>query len=725
MEILASIALLGILSTIGIVAVFNIRENQERKFDNHQWNIFNQTAKTYFTDNKSMLPLTPGGTKKVYLKELISNGYLDSLLDYNKDSYDQEKSYVLVTKIGNNYAYRAVLIKSGKDAEEVKNTDLTASSIVFSNYGNGTNSYMSCDKSSGYTEVCKTDDDVKVYYTTKSPQVKFTASDNDKIIAYQYIIYKNNKVLYTSEFIDKNRTEVSDKFTLNTSDYSDGKYKIKVTAYDTYGFSKSSSTKEIIIDKIAPTCTTSGGSATWISSKSSPAYRTITGVCTDNIGGSGCLGNISKKYTSDMNITNAGPGGNVKDKAGNTGECQANQTVKIDKTPPTCTTSGGSSTWINASSSPRSRTITGVCTDNTGGSGCAGNASKTYTSDINTTTAGPGGDVYDVAGNKGTCAANQTVKIDTVPPTCKTSGGSSTWINATSSPNFRKITGICTDNAGGSGCVGNISTKYTSNIKTSTAGPGGDGVGGTIYDNAGNSATCEANQKVKIDLEPPDLECELTYKEFDTDGINVKLVASDTGGSGMKKTYPEDDPKSYPVTFKNLTYTQTYKAYDKAGNESGSCEVDVKRTTLTRYRIKTSQYNACLACGTEPYSYTTTCSEKTQETASSCAKKGGKFRIESSTGSYGGLGTCTVTWSCVKNVSRTKYCPDPSCGTASSSWSDWTSWQQEVCVETDDIQCDTAVFYSADVTYTLTYSIVLNPIMGALPSSDSILSLLQ
>ena len=278
------------------------------------------------------------------------------------------------------------------------------------------------------------------------------------------------------------------------------------------------------IDKTPPTCTTGGGSSTWTNGN-----RTITGTCSDT-GGSGCAGNASHTYTSNINTTTAGPGGNndagqVCDIAGNCTACSANQTVRIDKTPPTCATGGGSPTWTNGT-----RTVTGTCSD-TGGSGCAGNISHTYSSNINTTIAGPAGNnnagqVCDNAGNCTACSANQTVRIDTTPPTCTTSGGSSTWTNGN-----RTITGTCSD-TGGSGCVGNISHTYSSNINTTTAGPAGNSNAGQVCDTAGNCTACTANQTVRIDKTPPTCTTSGGSPTWTNGSRTITGTCSDTGGSG-------------------------------------------------------------------------------------------------------------------------------------------------------------------------------------------------
>ena len=103
---------------------------------------------------------------------------------------------------------------------------------------------------------------------------------------------------------------------------------------------------------------------------------------------------------------------------------------------------------------------------------------------------------YDHAGNNVKCP-NFKVKRDTVPPTCKVSGG-----NANVTAGTRTITAKCSDS--GSGCKKQeFSFVYNEEIDTNTAGALGNNKGGSFKDNAGNVGDCPANQKVKIVRKPP------------------------------------------------------------------------------------------------------------------------------------------------------------------------------------------------------------------------------
>ncbi len=126
--------------------------------------------------------------------------------------------------------------------------------------------------------------------------------------------------------------------------------------------------------------------------------RTITMTCHDE---NGCE-SVTKTFDKSTKIGYI----TVEDGKGNKRNCPVN--VYIDKTPPKCSSSGGSDSWTNGS-----RTLTGICTDDE--SGCVGNVSKLYNSEGNFTSQSPG-TVSDKVGNTTVCPNNQTVRIDRTKP---------------------------------------------------------------------------------------------------------------------------------------------------------------------------------------------------------------------------------------------------------------------------------------------------------------------
>lgn len=114
-------------------------------------------------------------------------------------------------------------------------------------------------------------------------------------------------------------------------------------------------TANVYIDKTAPNCSSSGGSTSWTGSN-----KTITGTCTD--AHSGCAGNVTKTYSTTTNTTTASPG-TVYDNVGNSKVCPSNQTVKVDKTPPTTPTSGAIGAVSGSSTTGSIKTAAGGSTD--------------------------------------------------------------------------------------------------------------------------------------------------------------------------------------------------------------------------------------------------------------------------------------------------------------------------------------------------------------------------
>ena len=217
------------------------------------------------------------------------------------------------------------------------------------------------------------------------------------------------------------------------------------------------------VDKTAPVCVSSGGSDTWTN-----ASRTLTGTCSDQ--DSGCVSNVSKDYTTQTEVYNQSAG-TVYDKAGNSTVCPANQTVKIDKTAPSCSSSGGSSSWTNDS-----RTLVGTCSDS-GGSGCAGNASWNINWEGEWSNLSPG-KVKDNAGNETQCPANQTVKVDKTAPTYNISVSGTSYNGGYQ--NSYTISVTCSDNRSG---------IASGNVYETKSSKGWNNTAGTCRDNAGNTTS--------------------------------------------------------------------------------------------------------------------------------------------------------------------------------------------------------------------------------------------
>ena len=189
------------------------------------------------------------------------------------------------------------------------------------------------------------------------------------------------------------KTEVSKKINTTTNDaISPG------TIQDNAGNTTSCATQTVKVDKNAPTCTSSGGNNAWTNGS-----RTLTGKCSDS--GSGCNKDASYTITLETNSTDVSPG-TVCDNVGHCTTCPADQTVKIDKTKPTCNVYVYT-VYYPAGSDTQSVNRKVTCSD-TGGSDCVKTTyqddKRTEFGELKSTVT----EVFDNAGNKATCVTTSS-----------------------------------------------------------------------------------------------------------------------------------------------------------------------------------------------------------------------------------------------------------------------------------------------------------------------------
>lgn len=432
-ELLVTIVIIGILSSIGMISITNLRKNQEIKFNNTQLQVFRQAAQIYFTDNKERLPLD-FGEERVYLDELIKNNYIDKLLDYNKKEYNEEKSYVTAMRVFDKYVYTATLVTEGKNSEIIDDTDNNDGKIKIEmlNKINCTNS------SNNYSESCiGSTEKIKEYYANKNVKLNIELEDSkNKIFAYNYTVYKNGLNIYTSEYIRANDdTNYSDIITLNTKRYDDGIYRIEIKGVNKKYQLMTKKTPNIYIDVTKPTCKVNlngtKGNNGWFKNKAVSVELSRSDKGGSGLYTYGLLNSKQVSYNKQSNITQNNTSGivyygYVKDRAGNTNNCES-ENFKVDTTAPKCETEGESTSWTSGN-----RTLTFKCSDNE--SGCVKSqeqiqfSSTLIKQELNV-------NVYDKAGNITLCKSknNNTsydIHIDkTIPTTPQITGGSNSWKN--------------------------------------------------------------------------------------------------------------------------------------------------------------------------------------------------------------------------------------------------------------------------------------------------------
>ena len=635
-ELLVVIVIVGILSSIAVVATTKYIDNAKKEIDNQNEETIVMATKSYLESNPTKKPKSIGESLKIDLYTLRKNNYLKEDVKNSKNESCMPNSYIYVYKNDyDKYSYKGILycgndkIKPEEDIPRPTITDfvfadkedVSKASFSMTIHGSdddsvGIESYnylieVYKNKSKDQAEVYnsgslsgRNQKTIVVNNTLISDHIKRTDYTEVKVI----VLVRNTlggvyELTKTAEFEDTlkpicgnitneakedewyNKKDVLEdkkirQITVNCSD-GNGSGCVRNTFSKTWPGSTIQSVEystieikdnkgkkndckvRVNIDAVAPTIkvTAYDGKNNVATTKTATDGETKT-IDKNSYKGNhdGWLNGINypegvkykvevsdetrlSKYTWETSSTDSSSG-NILDKennqtktsvfyiylkdqgkrsgkltvydiAGNKTEMIIN--AYIDYTNPTCTndvtcTGGGDcSRWLGIS---KSLTIKTICNDE-GGSNClpdTGGSFK-YNDNIDIRNGGPGGagktvDVYDAAGNKGTCPANVTVRIDHTNPTCTnvvtcTSGEKcNDWLGI---GKFVKITAKCDDD-GGSKCASSEEISHTykdENINITNAGPAGRGIDVNVYDNAGNKGTCFANKTVKIDVEPP------------------------------------------------------------------------------------------------------------------------------------------------------------------------------------------------------------------------------
>ena len=386
------------------------------------------------------------------------------------------------------------------------------------------------------------------------------------------------------------------------------------------------------IDQTPPKCISSGGSDAWTNNS-----RTLVGKCTD--GESGCKGNVSWFINWQGNWTKLSPG-TVYDNAGNFTVCPADQTVRIDKTAPTCTSSGGSDAWTSGS-----RTLVGTCSD-TGGSNCKGNVSWFINWQGNWTKLSPG-TVYDNAGNFTACPANQTVRIGQYADIDYT-----VYLSDSSTESDMN------------GSLGGIVGKSVAmhNLKLNISAPGISG--GISYQGhrqtygdsgnitVGNTMPTNSNgikrmEKVRIWLTGDIASAFDVYYRVHVRGqgwLNVVANGAWTGSSGLCKRIEAIQIKAVP------------KGASKPSFSNDGSNVTTNATVITDSKYsncETAPAPSTPSCTNQTCSYRTSCSTTKAGTAISYCRNtlGGRCTVGTTSG---GNCSCRYSYSCTKTYTCCK-----------------------------------------------------------------------
>ena len=220
-ELLAVIAILGVLSSGVILSYSKYLKNAKERFYASQEDTVTLSGKEYFTDFRSALPENIGDKTAVDLDTLYSKKYLSRLKDYN-----------------------------GKECQT--STDSNANKVYAYKVANNTYVYYSLIDCNGY----KTEADTKSPVITFNPNkaitngninVVMTVKDNKKVEYYSYEVIKDGTVISK-----KDPTQYTNPITITLKD--EGTYVIKGHAIDSSGNATDKTSGKYVIDKTPPYC---------------------------------------------------------------------------------------------------------------------------------------------------------------------------------------------------------------------------------------------------------------------------------------------------------------------------------------------------------------------------------------------------------------------------------------------------------------------------------------
>jgi len=204
-ELLVVVVILGVIATIAIAGIRGVLNRTKESYLDNQNKMVVLAGKTYYSDHRSKLPKVIGPIHEVSLQTLIDLKYIDPVKDANGKecviSDEGKESKVYVQKVSEEeYKYNGYLYCNG---EESGISDTVKPVVTLT--------------PNKLTTI-----------QTKPVTVTLKVTDNEGVLSYRYIIYKEGKEFYDTGYKNyKKKVEI--KLTEN------GSYTIKAYAYDTSG----------------------------------------------------------------------------------------------------------------------------------------------------------------------------------------------------------------------------------------------------------------------------------------------------------------------------------------------------------------------------------------------------------------------------------------------------------------------------------------------------------
>lgn len=646
-ELLATIAILGIISIIALPQINKImQENSKRKFEKYGESII--TASKLYTDSytKDMFGNNVVGCKNIDLNTLMEKGLIEDIKIDNAtcDTKNGAKArtFVEISKNKDNYKYKLSIYCEDKTKKtELYNKEFTANSCEGGNDRTGPTITVTTPSSllSGWVGKSATTEKMTVRVDDPSG-----LKENAEI---EYVWSKSENLTGTESTTKHNfenkRNDPSSETKISLPDGANGEYYLHVlptNVYDSLGnisIQEWQKSQKIQIDTSAPT------------SPNIVVYKKIereTDECVKKFLGLWCTEYkkeiVEEKvsattqytpqdfplYTRAYGSTDVGSG---LDKYSYTfKETSLLTDITIENCPPALNLGAGAKC---------SREVTFSSIDN--------NVIYYY--------------AKDKAGNTSTHSAlSLSIKKDTTPPECETSGGMSSlsWTNQNvtikgkcSDPTCAKKDwlGRCKETTTASGCADYEVTKTFTENTNANVSPG------TVCDNDGNCTEC-GKENVQIDKSAPNAPTYSVTTDSSTGEKKIYIDATDNGSSGIDY---------YQCSLSGAKTDSSFKKYE--GLLRASVTIDKNgSTTLSCYSVDN-------AGNTSPYSSQTNVYVTIIEQSGSTSGSGSSSGSSSSSGSGSGSSGST-TKPVVPSPS-----PSPSPAPCSSTTTSWGSWSTCDC----------------------------------------------
>ncbi len=120
-ELLATIAIMGIMSGIAIMGVGRIIRRSRINYYKAEKNMIEIATKNYFADHRSLLPKKANQSREIYVETLLTTKYLEKEpMSHNNEttclSSGENKSKITIKKISKDkYEYKVYLYCKGID----------------------------------------------------------------------------------------------------------------------------------------------------------------------------------------------------------------------------------------------------------------------------------------------------------------------------------------------------------------------------------------------------------------------------------------------------------------------------------------------------------------------------------------------------------------------------------------------------------------------------------